>query len=395
MRAHHISYSNRDSLATVERIATDVVRPSAASVDAEARFPYEAIAALKEERLLAATIPAAFGGLGCSFSEVAAMCTALGKACASTATIFAMHQIQMACMARHGAHVPFFRDFLHEAAERQLLVASGTSEVGVGGDMRSSVAAIEQSSGGFSLTKNCSVLSYGEHADAILITARRNANAAASDQALALIRKGEYQLQKMGVWNTLGMRGTCSPPFRVQASACAEQILPPPFAEIAPHTMVPYSHIVWSSGWLGLASDAVSIARTLVRGEARKRPGVQPFGSLRLVEAVTQLQMMRSTIHDAAREYEWLMEAPEGAGVLSSLSYAQRINSLKLASSQLVAHICQLSLGVCGVMGYSNASPFSVGRHLRDALGAALMIANDRIAATNASLLLVSKDDVV
>ena len=41
--------------------------------------------------------------------------------------------------------------------------------------------------------------------------------------------------------------------------------------------------------------------------------------------------------------------------------------------------------------GYKNDTPFSVGRHLRDALSGALMIANDRIHATNAGLLLVHK----
>jgi acyl-CoA dehydrogenase len=384
----------REALAKVEKIAAEVVRPQTASVDAGARFPHEALAALREQKLLAAAIPRELGGLGCSFTEVAAMCTALGQACASTATIFAMHQIQVACMARHGAQVPFFRDYLEQAAEKQLLVASGTSEVGVGGDMRSSIAGVERGGGRFRLQKSCSVLSYGEHADAILITAKKSPEAAAGDQVCALIRKGEYELEKVGVWDTLGMRGTCSPPFKVQASAAEEQILPQSFGDVASLTMVPFSHIVWSSGWLGLATDAVHIARSLMRQEARKRPGTQPFGAPRLVEAVTQLQIMRSTIHDAAREYETLMDDADAAATLTSLSYARRINSVKLASSQLVAHICQLALGVCGVMGYSNASKFSVGRHLRDALGAALMIANDRIANTNAGLLLVSKDDV-
>ena len=50
------------------------------------------------------------------------------------------------------------------------------------------------------------------------------------------------------------------------------------------------------------------------------------------------------------------------------------------------------ALGICGIAGYKNDTPFSVGRHLRDALSAALMIGNDRIHATNAALLLVHKD---
>jgi acyl-CoA dehydrogenase len=48
---------------------------------------------------------------------------------------------------------------------------------------------------------------------------------------------------------------------------------------------------------------------------------------------------------------------------------------------------------ICGMAGYKNDSPYSLGRHLRDAYGAALMINNDRIYGANASLLLVHKDD--
>jgi acyl-CoA dehydrogenase len=47
---------------------------------------------------------------------------------------------------------------------------------------------------------------------------------------------------------------------------------------------------------------------------------------------------------------------------------------------------------VCGIMGFKNDTPFSVGRHLRDAMSASLMVANERIHQTNASLLLIAKD---
>jgi acyl-CoA dehydrogenase len=383
-----------DRLRRVQRIAEEVARPAAREVDREGRFPLETIDALRQERLLAAAVPTELGGLGCSIGEVVDLCQALGAACASSGMVFAMHQIQLACMARHGRAVAFFRDFLERCARDQLLVASGTSEVGVGGDLRSSFAGLRRSGGGrFELEKTCSVMSYGAQADAILITARRDPEAAPGDQRLVLIRREDYQLERLGAWDTLGMRGTCSPPFKVTASGADEQILPEPFADIASRTMVPYSHLVWSACWLGLAGDAVATARAYLRQDARKRPGAMPFGSTRLVEAVSTLQLMRAHVGDASREYERLMDDPAGQETLSTVGYALRMNNLKLTSSTLVAQIVQQCLGVCGVMGYANASRFSLGRHLRDALGAPLMIANDRIAATNASLLLVSKDD--
>ena len=45
-----------------------------------------------------------------------------------------------------------------------------------------------------------------------------------------------------------------------------------------------------------------------------------------------------------------------------------------------------------GIVGFKNDTPFSVGRHLRDSMSASLMVANERIHQTNASLLLIAKD---
>jgi acyl-CoA dehydrogenase len=47
-----------------------------------------------------------------------------------------------------------------------------------------------------------------------------------------------------------------------------------------------------------------------------------------------------------------------------------------------------------GVAAYSNRSKFSLGQKVRDSLGAPLMVANDRIIATNANLALVAKEEL-
>ena len=51
-------------LDTVRTVAADVVAPHAAAVDADARFPKEALAALGEAGLLGLQVDPALGGLG-------------------------------------------------------------------------------------------------------------------------------------------------------------------------------------------------------------------------------------------------------------------------------------------------------------------------------------------
>ena len=58
-------------LAAIRRIADEVAAPNADDVDRQARFPVEAITALREERALSALIPEEFGGGGVSFEAIA------------------------------------------------------------------------------------------------------------------------------------------------------------------------------------------------------------------------------------------------------------------------------------------------------------------------------------
>lgn len=371
-------------------IAREVVAPAADDVDKHARFPKESIEAARKERMLGAFIPPELGGLGLGMRELVDICEAFGGACGASGLIMAMHHIQVACLVRHGLESPALRTYLEEVASKQRLIASVTSEVGVGGDTRSSITAIERNGESFVLEKDATTISYGEHADDLLVTSRRDKNAPASDQVLTLVRGGDYTLEKTGTWDTLGMRGTCSPAFKLKSRGSIDQILPVPFGDISSRTMVPFSHILWSAAWLGIAGSATSRARAFVRGEARKNPGTTPRSAHRLAEVVSLLQMMRNNIHDVARECDELMRAGDD---LLSIGFAIKMNNLKIGSSELVARIVHQCLSIVGIAGYRNETKFSMGRHLRDSLSAALMIGNDRITSTNASLLLVLKDD--
>jgi len=153
--------------------------------------------------------------------------------------------------------------------------------------------------------------------------------------------------------------------------------------------MLPVSHILWSSLWLGIALDAMDKARTFVRAEARKKPGVVPPASLRLSELAILVQGFRGTLNDAVREYSAVKDDPEA---LSSMGVALRMNSLKIAASQLVVQAVTQAMLICGISSYRNDSKASLGRHLRDAYGAMLMINNDRIHGANAQMLLVYKE---
>lgn len=383
--------SDQALVARARTIIRKIAAEHAASVDAEARFPVEAFAALRQERLLGIMIPEALGGEEASLTAIAEICSLLAQGCASTGMIYAMHQIKTSSLVTHAQDEEWHRGFMRRIAEEQLLLASATTEGGgVGGDLRTSNCGVSQVGSRFELRKEGCLISYGAQADAILITARRSPDAPPSDQVMAVVNKDQYTLERTAAWNTMGMRGTCSDNFTFEGSAPAEQIMGKPFAEISAQSMLPHAHLLWAATWYGIAADAVARAEAFVRAEARRRPGVTPPGALRLAELLTLLQRMKSLVVAGIERYEAAKADPDE---LSSMSFVVAMNSIKVSSSQAVGEIVQLAFLICGIQGYRNDSPFSLARHMRDAMSAPIMINNDRILGNTSNLLAVYKHD--
>ena len=169
------------------------------------------------------------------------------------------------------------------------------------------------------------------------------------------------------------MRGTRSVGFTIEATWLAGSSRARRPSPTSPaRRCCPVSHVLWTSLWLGLASDAVARARAFVRGEARRTPGTVPPVALRLAEAVAELGTMRATVHAGWRRlrdgirttqkrsasvgFRPPDEQPEGVRVADGARDRR-------ARAERLRH-----------RGYRNDSPYAVGRHLRDAHGAALMI---------------------
>jgi acyl-CoA dehydrogenase len=372
-----------------KRIGSTIAGPLAAEVDRDARFPTEAFEALRAERMLSVLVPTDLGGAGASITQVAAAVEELGRHCASTAMIYAMHQIQVASIVRHGDSA-WMRDYLAQVAEHELLLASATTETGIGGDVRSSSCAVERDGDRFTLEKDAPVISYGAWADAVLVTARRTPDSPPNDQVLVVVPTTPTTLEERSSWDTLGFRGTCSNGFLLRAEGDLDQVLTDPYGEISASTMLPTSHVVWAAVWLGIAADAVDKARCHVRAEARRKPGTTPPAAVRLAELMGRFEEFRSLVLARASEYELALD---DADVLASMGFALRMNSLKTSASTLVAEIVGQAMTICGIESYRNDAELSLTRQLRDAFGAALMVNNDRILGASAQMLLIHRGD--
>lgn len=377
-----------DVLSLARRIGTDVADVHAADVDAASRFPVETIDALRAEGLLGALVPAELGGLGHDLREAATLVRELARHCASSAMILAMHHIQVASLVQHGA-TPALESFTRRIAAEQLLLASATTEMGIGGNTRSSTCAVELDGELFRLTKQAPVISYGQHADAICATARRTSDSPSNDQVLVVCEAGGVSLTPLSGWDTLGFRGTCSLGFTLVAQGPAELVCARPFADISSQTMLPVSHLLWASLWLGLAEEASWRAQSFVQKAARRDLSTMPPAGPRLAALLVTRQQLASSVEALMTRYLLICD---DADATSAIDFMVEVNSLKVSASTLVVDIVNQAMLICGIAGYREDSPFTLGRLLRDAHGAAVMVNNDRILGNTAQLALVQRE---
>jgi acyl-CoA dehydrogenase len=359
----------------------------AEDVDRTARFPQKAIEAARAQRLLGAQIPHSFGGDGASILDIADMCYALGRACSSTAMIFAMHQTKVACLVRHSAGSAYHEALMRRVAAGQMLLASSTTEGQNGGNIRYSTAAVEHAGAEISLVRNATVISYGAQADGIITIARRANDAAGSDQVLLAITKDDYTLERSVEWETLGMRGTCSAGFELKFNGSSEQIFPEGYDKIHAQTMTPVAHLCWSSAWAGMAAASVERAQAFIRKAARSTGGQMPPSAAHFNAAKMTLAKLRAIITANLDTYA-AHEHDERA--LSSIDFQSSINLLKVEASELAVETVMSAMRACGLAGYRNDGDFSIGRLLRDVLSSPIMINNDRILSNIATTNLMS-----
>ena len=227
-----------------------------------ARFPAEAIAALRAQGLMGVMAPRDVGGEAMSIPDIADIRWRLGRACSSTAMIYAMHQTKVACIVRHSAASAWHQSLLRRLCDEQMLLASSTTE-GQGGGK-----SLEP---GGRRARGCTLFPASRRRGHFLWRSgrRHRHHREASGRCGQLrsgarrIDKGRLSLEPTRAWDTMGMRGTCSAGFDLKARRGGSD-LARSLEIIHAQTMTPVAHLLWSSVWTGIATDAVERARAFL-----------------------------------------------------------------------------------------------------------------------------------
>lgn len=364
--------------------ACAVAAEHADEVDRDARVPAEAIEVMRQSKALSCSLPSELGGADVGIPQLAAIARSLGAACSASAMVFAMHHSQALILTRF-ADLPAVEAIARDVAEREALIASSTTEIGTGGDVGSSVCSVSGDEQRVSLQKQAPVISYAEAADYIFATARRSEESSAGDQVLVATPSADLTLERTGTWDTIGFRGTVSPGYVLSIDTPRDKVLPVDYADISSQVMQPASHTLWASVWLGMADAAVAVARGHARKSAQRdsdSPAVTRFAELLELH-----QRFDASVQDGVRTFDELFRARREPTVAFTLA----MNNLKLEASTRVVDVVTGALALCGINAYRLDHATSMDRLLRDCFAPQLMVSNDRIRKSNASLALAAR----
>ncbi|CAM5639391.1 acyl-CoA dehydrogenase family protein [Streptomyces pilosus] len=370
----------------VSEVETEAAR-HAESCDREARFPTEALEAMRRTGLLGLLVPTEDGGPGGGTDDLLAVSNRLSRTCMSVGMIFTMHCQQVAAVVRDGG--PLRERLLPRIVRGELYLASVTTEAATGGHLLSSGSSLTASGDTvLRVDRFAPVVTGGAHADGFLITALAPDAASPSRLSLVYAERDQLTVTVRGEWNPMGMRATHSAPLHLTGEIPRDQVIGEhgAFRDIAVRTFAPLAHLGWAACWQGAADGALQRVVTLLRAERHRRDLDSPLLLTRLSRARQRLD----TVHALIRHAASVLDSAED---VTSAPVQLLVNAVKLTASELCPAAAEELTDLVGMRhGYLRDSPTGLERTLRDLRSAPLNYSNDRLHAADGVLTLMDRE---
>jgi alkylation response protein AidB-like acyl-CoA dehydrogenase len=351
---------------TATRLARERLAPRAARYDREAVNPVDSWRDLHAERLLAAAVPVAHGGLGLDMPTYVEVIRVLAQGCASTAMTLHMHSTVMRFIAALGTEAQQRRYFA-EVVERGRMFGSWGSEPAVSLSRTFLMeTAIRADGDGFVVdgVKHFCTMALGASFAMVWCALDGEADMGKA-LCLALVPADAAGLTTDGAWDTLGMRGTYSPSVtfsRVRIPADALLGRPGSATQVG---IIESFGLGYAAVYVGLAEAALDFAL-----DYAKRRVVKPDNVAVAQDPTVQRHLGGLVVHlDAARLV--LRDAAAGWEAADVAERATLANRAKYLGTEVGLEVTSRVIQVVGGRGAYRDYP--VERAFRDARTATLM----------------------
>ena len=351
---------------TAARLARECLAPRAARYDRDAANPVDSWRDLHAERLIAAAVPVAHGGLGLDMPTYVEVIRVLAQGCASTAMTLHMHSTVMRFIAALGTEAQQ-RRYFGEVVGHGRMFGSWGSEPAVSLSRTFLMeTAIRADGDGFVVdgVKHFCTMALGASVYMVWCALDGEADMGKA-LCLALVPADAAGLATDGKWDTLGMRGTYSP------SVTFTGVRIPADALLGRPGSATQVGIVESFG-LGYAAVYVGVAEAALDftlDYAKKRV-VKPENVAVAQDPTVQRHLGALVVHlDAARLV--LRDAAAGWEAADVAERAVLANRAKYLGTEVSLEVTSKAIQVVG--GRGAYRDFPVERAFRDARTATLM----------------------
>ncbi|GAB3125573.1 Rv1679 family acyl-CoA dehydrogenase [Glaciibacter psychrotolerans] len=332
-----------------------VAAAHASDVDKEARFPIEAVDALRASNLLGLTLPVSVGGLGGGPRDLVRVVSALAGACGSTAMIYLMHI--SAAMPLAAAPPPAFPNLLGDLATGRSLGSLAFSEAGSRSHFWAPVSQPSEDADGIRMIAKKSWVTSAGQAD-VYVVSTRSPDAAGVD--LYAIQAHTEGVAIDRAWAGMGFRGNESCPMTFDLTLSPDQRIGPAAGgfDLMMGTVLPWFNLGNSAVSLGLARAAVEAAVRHTTG-ARLEHLDTSLSALPTIRA----QLAKMSI-DLAMAAAYLDQCADRVAEPQDDTPLHVLGS-KAASNDAALRITDAAMRVCGGAAFSQQ--LQIDRYFRDA----------------------------
>ena len=327
-----------------------MVKPLAAEVDRDHRFPDEAIKAAAESGLMGVLIPRQYGGAGLDALAFAICIEELAQACASTAVIVDVHtSVGTEPILLFGDDEQKKR-WLPTLASGRLLGAFALSEPASGSDAASLKTTARRNDGGYVLNGTKIFITNIGRAGLYVVFARTGPEERAAGITAFLVPADAPGVRVGQVFNKMGLHGSPTGELVLEdvSVPAANRLGAEGQGFVVAMRALDSGRIGISGQALGLAQAAVDEARSLMRER-----GHEQGDDFTLADMATRVESARLLAYHAA----WLCTRGR--------PFTREASMAKLHCTDTAMQVTLDALQIAGEDGARAGSPFE--RHVRDA----------------------------
>jgi alkylation response protein AidB-like acyl-CoA dehydrogenase len=341
---------------TAREYAERVIRPAAADLDREERFPREILQGLADLGLMGVNVPSALGGAEAGVVAYALAMMEVARACASTAVTMSVTNMVAEVISRFGTEAQRARHVPKLCSGEYAAGSFALSEPEAGSDPGSMRTVAERTADGWALRGQKQWITSGAYAGVFVVWARTGGPGTRGLSAF-LVEGGTDGLRAGKHEDKLGLRASNTVPITLDDCRVPADALLGSEGEGFKIAMM-----ALDGGRIGIASQAIGIATaSLEEGVEYARQRKQFGHAIGDYQAIQWMIADSRTELDAARMLALRAAYLKEAGGVFSTEAAMA----KVYASEAAVRITNRMVQLHG--GYGYVRDFPAERHLRDA----------------------------